>query len=111
MPLVDYYQVDQYLWLIGRFSAELVVAVFPPEPNKPCIHIPVNVAIPSHWAKVERELARHKKHSPGIVVNPAKPQPVDWGDKPEHHNRKGDLLEVGRIQRPHLVRQVDLAGG
>ena len=95
MPLVDYDEVDQYLSLIGRFNSELIVAVFPPEPDKPCIHIPVNVCIPSHWGKVERELARHKKHSLGIVVNPAKPQPDDWGGKPEHYNRNGDLRKWG----------------
>ena len=51
LPLVDYDQVDQYLSLIGRFNSELIVAVFPPEPDKPCIHIPVNVCIPSHWGR------------------------------------------------------------
>ena len=97
VPLVDYEQVERYLELIGRQDDlnEIVVAVFPPEPDKPCIHIPVNPCIPSHWGAVERELARHKKHSLGIVVNPAKPQPDDWGDNPEHYNRKGSLRKWG----------------
>ena len=91
LPLVEYEQVERYLELIGRQDDlnDIVVAVFPPEPDKPCIHIPVNPSIPSHWGAVERELARHKKHSLGIVVNPAKPQPDDWGDKPEHYTARG----------------------
>ena len=90
VPLVEYEQVERYLELIGRQDDlnDIVVAVFPPEPDKPCIHIPVNPSIPSHWGAVERELARHKKHSLGIVVNPAKPQPEDWGSKPDHYNRR-----------------------
>ena len=80
VPLVEYEEVERYLELIGRQDDlnDIVVAVFPPEPDKPCIHIPVDPSIPSHWGAVERELARHKKHSLGIVVNPAKPQPDDW---------------------------------
>ena len=58
MPLVEYEQVERYLELIGRQDDlnDVVVAVFPPEPDKPCIHIPVNPSIPSHWGAVEREL-------------------------------------------------------
>ena len=51
LPLVEYEQVERYLELIGRQDDlnDIVVAVFPPEPDKPCIHIPVNPSIPSHW--------------------------------------------------------------
>ena len=93
-PLIEYAEVERYLELIGH-QDEILVAVFPPEPNRPCIHIPVNLNTPSHWGKVERELARNGKHSLGIVVNPAKPPPDDWGDKDKHFNRQGNLRKWG----------------
>ncbi|WP_392347568.1 hypothetical protein [Parasynechococcus sp.] len=101
--------MERYLELIGRQDNlnDIVEALFPPEPNKPCIHIPVNPSIPSHWGTVERELARHKKHSLGIVVNPAKPQSDDWEDKPEHYNRQGSLKKWGASKAgPRPQRQM-----
>lgn len=109
-PLIEYAEVERYLELIGR-QGEILVAVFPPESNKPCIHIPVNLNTPSHWGNVERELARHGKHSLGIVVNPAKPQPDNWGEKPEHFNRQGNLRKWG-ASNDHIshAKQIWLEG-
>lgn len=53
LPLVKYEEVEPYLELIGRQYDlnDIVVALFPPEQNKTCIHIPVNPSIPSHWGR------------------------------------------------------------
>ncbi|GIR74956.1 MAG: hypothetical protein CM15mP77_1130 [Synechococcus sp.] len=74
LPLVEYEQVERYLELIGRQDDlnDVVVAVFPPSRISPAstFREPLH---PLPLGAVERELARHKKHSLGIVVNRQSP--------------------------------------
>ena len=53
-------------------TGPIVFAVFPQDPNSPCIHIPgTDTAIPT--AELERLLLKHPTHSLGMIINPAKP--------------------------------------
>ena len=67
--------IEECLFLLQR-TGPIVFAVFPQDPNSPCIHIPgTDTAIPT--AELERLLLKHPTHSLGMIINPAKPQPLD----------------------------------
>ena len=88
MNLIDWDLVDEFLEAIGRSNGNLVFAVYPPDPAKPCIHIQCDAeAIPR--AQIEATLTRKPTHSLGVIVNPSREQPANWGTKPEHLNKAG----------------------
>ena len=79
--------IEEFLLLLQR-TGPIVFIVFPQDPARPCIHIPgTDASIPT--AELERLLIKHPTHSLGMIINPAKPQPLDWGTLPEHLNKAG----------------------
>lgn len=100
-PLVDWEEVRRFLDLIGRGGGEerLVLAVFPPEEG-PCIHL-AGTLDAAHRAEVERTLRRHPSHALGLVVNPAAPQPADWGSRPDE-KRKDRSPKVWGASNRHI---------
>jgi len=89
--LVDWAEFERFLLLLGRGDAdhEIVISVFPDDPGKPNIHIPCLAgSLPK--PRISSLLARRKGLSLGLVINPALPQPNDWGEKPEHFNKVGE---------------------
>ena len=78
---------EEFLFLLQR-TGSIVFIVFPQDPAKPCIHVPgTETNIPT--AELERLLQRHPTHSLGMIINPAKAQPANWGSLPEHLNKAG----------------------
>lgn len=98
-PLVDWGEVRRFLDLIGRGGGEerLVLAVFPPSEG-PCIHL-AGTLDAAHRAEVERTLRRHPTHALGLVINPAAPQPADWGARPEEQRGDGSPRVWGASNR------------
>ena len=87
MTTINTAAVEEFLFLLQR-TGPIVFIVFPQDPARPCIHIPgTDTAIPT--AELERLLLKHPTHSLGMIINPAKPQPLDWGTLPEHLNKAG----------------------
>jgi hypothetical protein len=79
--------IGEFLLLLQR-TGPIVFIVFPQDPTKPCIHVPgTDASIPT--AELERLLQRHPTHSLGLIINPALPQPTNWGTLPEHLNKAG----------------------
>ena len=71
---------EEFLCLLQR-TGSIVFIVFPQDPAKPCIHVPgTDTNIPT--AELERLLQRHPTHSLGMIINPAKAQPANWGSLP-----------------------------
>ena len=84
---IDTAAVEEFLFLLQR-TGPIVFIVFPQDPSRPCIHVPgADTAIPT--AELERLLQRHPTHSLGMIINPAKAQPANWGSLPEHLNKAG----------------------
>ena len=95
--------IEEFLFLLQR-TGPIVFIVFPQEPAKPCIHVSgTDIAIPT--AELERLLQRHPTHSLGLIINPAKPQPRDWGTLPEHLNKAGKPKAWG-ASNAHIHRAV-----
>jgi hypothetical protein len=87
-PSPDWAELERFLHLIGRSRGPMVLATYPSDPSRPCIHVPADaVAIPRQ--EVEQLLQRHPGHSLGAVLNLPAPTPADWGTLPEHLNRRG----------------------
>jgi putative DNA primase/helicase len=94
MNLIDWDLVHEFLEAIGRSEGNLVFAVYPPDPSKPCVHIQCDADnIPR--AEIEATLAKKPSNSLGIVINPSRDQPSTWGTKPEHLNKIGKLRAWG----------------
>jgi hypothetical protein len=92
---IDWDAVGEFLEAIGRIDSPIVLAIFPPKQG-PCIHIRCSpLEIPT--ADVERILAARPHHSLGMVINPAMPQPSDWGDHDDHYTRRKDKTR-GRLK-------------
>jgi len=87
--LVDWKQRDQFLSLIG--NTDPVYAIFPKDKRKPCIHIKGK----NSEQQIEKHLKRNKDVSLGVILGVAKPQPDDWGTKPEHINKAGYIRAWG----------------
>ena len=86
-------ELELYLQLL-RIDGPVVFAVFPPDDSAPNIHVAGSTsAIPK--GEINRLLIRNPHHSFGLVVNPPKPQPADWGKKPDHFNKGGFLKAWG----------------
>ena len=104
MKLIDWDLVDEFLEAIGRSTGNVVLALYPPDPSKPCIHFQCDAeAIPR--AEIEAALSRKAGHSLGIVVNPSREQPATWGSKPEHFNKANKLRAWGASDK-HIDRAV-----
>jgi hypothetical protein len=85
---IDWDAVGEFLEAIGRTDSPIVLAVFPPKQG-PCIHIRCSpTQIPT--AHIERILGARPQHSLGLVINPATPQPPDWGQHDDHYARRKD---------------------
>jgi len=80
--------------LINRGNERLVLAVFPPDANRPCIHLPGDLG-DAHRREVELTLQRHPEHSLGMVMNPALPEPAGWGSRPEEQRKDGSAKTWG----------------
>jgi hypothetical protein len=93
---VDWAEFERFLVLLGRGDVDnkIVISVFPADPGKPNIHIPCLAgSIPK--PRIQALLARGQGLSLGLVINPALPQPGDWGEKPEHFNPYGERRAWG----------------
>ena len=102
--IVVWSEVRRFLELIGRNDdPRLVVALFPPDPGKPMIHMPQEGAI--DHGEIERVLNSRAADqlSLGMVVNRAAAVPHDWGSKPDHFGGKRpsrQRTEVPDLERP-----------
>ena len=97
--LVDWDQFD--LMLAATGNPEPVVSLFPPEVGSPCIHHRWNPIGPTSKQFIEKNLRQNPKLSLGIVVNPSKPQPSDWGTNPE--NQKNGRLKTWGAKNEHIA--------
>jgi hypothetical protein len=99
-PLVDWEQALAFLAATrpGWGEERLVMAVFPPDENRPCIHLPGDLG-PAHRSEIERTLRRHPEHSLGLVVNPAAAMPDGWGSRPEEQRKDGSPRAWGASNR------------
>ncbi len=70
-----------------------IFALFPKQKGA-CIHIDSSININSEQL-IERHLKKNPDLSLGIIVAPRKEIPSDWGEKEEHHNKKGNLRTFG----------------
>ena len=101
---VDWAEFVRFLVLLGRGddSHRIVVSLFPDEHGKPNILIPCLAgSIPK--PRINSLLARSQGLSLGLVINPSLPQPDDWGKKPDHFNKNGELRVWG-------ARNIHIAG-
>ena len=87
--LVDWKQRDKFLNLIG--NVDPVYTIFPKDKTKPCIHVKGK----NSDLQIERHLKKNKELSLGVILGVAKPQPDDWGTKPEHINKAGYIRAWG----------------
>ena len=87
--IVVWSEVKRFLELLGRNNDQrLVVALFPPDPGKPMIHLPQVGRVDQ--GEIERMLANRAADqiSLGLVVNRPAPVPDKWGTKPDHFSGK-----------------------
>ena len=96
-PHVDWDGRDLFIKLLANPSP--VYAIFPREKNKSCIHI--KGGFDDTDKAIEQTLQRKKDNSLGVILGVAKPQPIDWGTKPEHKNSAGYLKTWG-AQDKHI---------
>ena len=96
-PHVDWDGRDLFIKLLANPSP--VYAIFPREKNKSCIHI--KGGFDDTDKAIEQTLQRKKDNSLGVILGVAKPQPSDWGTKPEHKNSAGYLKTWG-AQDKHI---------
>lgn len=86
-------ELQDYFELLG-INGPVVFAIFPPDDKSPCIHVTgTTSSIPKY--EINQLLIRNPRHSFGIVVNPPRQQPADWGKKSEHFNKAGFLKAWG----------------
>jgi hypothetical protein len=91
---IDWSEFQRFLQAIGRDRGPLVVSLFPPDPSKPCIHVPCDAeAVPEQW--IEQRQQRQPELALGLVMNHPLDKPADWGSKPEHLNRAGKVRAWG----------------
>jgi hypothetical protein len=106
--LIDWQELEQFLQAIGRSAGPLVLALFPPDPSKPCIHFPCDVeAMP--WQQIEAKQRREPELALGLVMNHALQRPADWGSKPEHLNKLGNLKAWGASDK-HISQAIGIWG-
>jgi hypothetical protein len=78
-------EVALFFQLLGRESGAMVFSLFPPDPSKPNINISgLADAPPCH--EIHHKLIWRPEHSFGVIVNPPRPQPEDWGSRDEHYS-------------------------
>lgn len=87
-PLIDWGEFRTFLQEIGRDRGPLVLALFPPDASRPCVHVRAsNTNLPTDW--IEKRVLRQPELALGLVLNHPLPQPSDWGSKPDHLNARG----------------------
>ncbi|MEB3201173.1 MAG: hypothetical protein VKK62_11705 [Synechococcaceae cyanobacterium] len=92
LPLIDWDELGVFLELLGRSALDenLVFAIYPPDPDRPCLH---EVKRPRWLPSRDLELAWNTRflagYSLGLVINPSLPRPEDWGSRPEERSRSG----------------------
>ena len=92
--LIEWEKTYEFLCELGRENDRVVFTVFPPNEG-PCIHIPISACrspetMKPLLGKINRLLKQHPEHGLGIVVNQARPQPVDWGKTAEEQDKNGN---------------------
>jgi hypothetical protein len=103
---IDWAQFDRFLQAIGRSSGPLVVALFPPDPSKPCIHFSCDAeAIPRQ--RIEQKQRQQPELALGLVLNHPLAQPADWGSKPEHINTAGKVKAWGAT-KTHISHAIGI---
>jgi hypothetical protein len=106
--LIDWQELKQFLQAIGRSAGPLVLALFPPDPSKPCIHFPCDAeAMP--WQEIEATQRRKPELALGLVMNHALQRPADWGSKPEHLNKSGNPKAWGASDS-HIGQAIGIWG-
>jgi hypothetical protein len=108
LSTIDWEAVDRFLEALGRTDARLVFTIFPPKQG-PCIHIacdPGNISR-DHIAAA---LARRPRYSLGLIINPPKSTPDDWGAEDHHYYCKPDgtrgRLKIYGAQQDHIFQGV-----
>jgi phage/plasmid-associated DNA primase len=94
-PLIEWDQFDRFRTLLGRDGERVVLAIYPPDPRKPNLHIPVDGDL-THQDRLDVESQLKKRagqgYSLGMVINRCGPRPDDWGKQPEHF--RGDTARI-----------------
>lgn len=84
----DWAGFRDFLEETGRADGPLVIALFPPDASRPCVHVRATAAtIPTDW--IDKRLHQQPDLALGLVMNHPLPKPADWGSKPEHLNGAG----------------------
>ena len=86
-PYVDWDGRDLFIKLIANPNP--IFAIFPKDRRKPCIHIRGGTSKTDR--EIEKHLMRIPENSLGVILGVAKDQPEDWGSKPEHKNKHGEI--------------------
>lgn len=103
---IDWGELQRFLQAIGRDRGPLVLSLFPPDPSKPCIHVPCDAeAMPKQW--IEQRQQRQPELALGLVMNHPLDKPADWGSKPEHLNRAGKVRAWGAT-KGHISHAVGI---
>ena len=107
-PHIDWEAVAEFIEALGRSDGPIVLALFPPQ-RGPCLHIPCHPdEIPT--ANVQSLLSRYPSHSLGLVINPALPQPPNWGEHDHHYHRRNDgargPLKAWGAQQDHIAHAI-----
>jgi len=103
---IDWREFEQFLHAIGRDRGPLVVALFPPDPSKPCIHFACDAeAIPRQ--RIEQKQRQQPELALGLVLNHPLAQPADWGSKPEHINKGGKVKAWGAT-KTHISHAIGI---
>jgi hypothetical protein len=106
--LIDWQELKRFLQAICRSAGPLVLALFPPDPTKPCIHFPCDAeAMP--WQKIEAKQRKEPELALGLVMNHALQRPADWGSKPEHLNKFGNPKAWGASDK-HISQAIGIWG-
>jgi hypothetical protein len=105
---IDWRELEQFLQAIGRSTGPLVLALFPPDPSKPCIHFACDsVAIPKQT--IEATQRRKPELALGLVMNHPLQSPANWGSKPEHLNKSGNPKAWGASDS-HISQAIGIWG-
>jgi len=107
-PTIDWEAVDAFLEALGRTDSRLVFTIFPPQQG-PCIHIACEPdAIPHD--RITAALARRPRYSLGLIINPPRHTPDDWGVEEHHYHRKPDgtrgRLKIYGAQQDHILHGI-----
>lgn len=108
----DMVEAGRFLELLGRTGEATVIwSTFPPEG-------PGMRHFPSHgpdkrkvaWASITDRLKAQPNHGMGAVLMPPKPQPADWGSRPEHLHWSGGPAKTWGTKNDHISHSIALFG-